>query len=155
MIKLKDLLSEYIKNNPEDIFIKCYNILSQYSRKELSGGNCGQVTFAIARFVFDKFKINSEIGLVTNGKTEEQLLEEVDIYHVYNQINGQRIDETGKIDDDYLLNLVYDQYKDYNPEEYEFSFPAESSNIIRIISYNTNYNTDWNYFYTILEKKYK
>jgi len=150
------LVNSIIENNvADDIVKKCYNILLKNSKKELSGGNCGQVSYAISRFILDKFNTNSKIGVLTNVEDETDLLNEPDIYHIYTVFNNKKYDETGKINNNYLLNLALDQYGNYKPVEFVFNFPSEADKLLKIISRETNYNENWNYFYDILKSHYE
>ena len=151
MIKLKDILKE--STTTPNYIVQLYNVLEQKSNKPLSGGNCGQSAYAIHRWVRDKNGVNTEIGILTNAKDEDELVNgEPDVYHIVVVFNGKPIDENGILSNDQLLDLAEDQYNDTDPEYYTFDMPSEEKKVMRIVSANTNYNTDWNYFYNVLEK---
>ena len=151
MIKLKHILNESIIT--PNYIVQMYKVLKQKSNKPLSGGNCGQSAYAIHRWIRDNNGVNTEIGVLTNAENEDELVnEEPDVYHMVVVFNGKPIDENGILSNQQLLDLAEDQYGNPDPEYYTFDMPSEEKKVLRIISANTNYNVDWNYFYNVLEK---
>lgn len=151
MLKLKNLILENINSN---LILECYSVLNKSKLKnDLAGGNCGMVSYAIAKFIADKHNIKSNVGVITNvNEINDMIYSDADIYHMYNIIGSIKIDETGIIDNNYLLSLAMDQYKDYNPIEFILDFPKEETTILDIVKTNTAYYISWNAFYTILQE---
>lgn len=150
MIKLKHILNE-VSVNPKTI-IQLYGVLKQKSNKSLSGGNCGQSAYAVHRFIRDTMRVNTQIGVITNEPEEDELVNgEPDVYHIFVVFNGKKIDENSILSNEDLLELSEKQYNNPDPEFFIFDMPTEERKVLRIISSNTNYNVDWNYFYDILE----
>ena len=151
MIKLKDILNE--ATITPNYIVQLYKVLKQKSKKPLSGGNCGQSAYAIHRWIRDKKGVNTEIGILTNAEDADELLNgEPDVYHVVVEFNGKPIDENGILSNQQLLDLAEDQYGNLYPEYYTYDMPLEQKEVLRIISANTDYNVDWNYFYDVLEE---
>lgn len=149
MKTFKQFLSESVNIKIEDIF----KAVKANSKIDCSGGNCGQSAYAVYRFIKEKYGIVYDFFVLTNADSEEELINgEPDVYHIGLEKNNSFYDENGKIDSDYLLDLALDQYGNHNPNLYTFEMPKEEQTLLKIISTQTNYNTDWNYFYDILEK---
>lgn len=143
--------------NVEEKILKCISVLKRKTKVQKSGGNCGQYTYSIYRYILDKYKESINIGILTDYEVEEsdtELLGDVDIMHVYLKYGDKKFDETGIINDDYLDELSHREYDASNCLTYEFDMTNEVDKklILKIISVNTNYTVDWNYFYDILEK---
>jgi hypothetical protein len=120
---------------------------------KLDGGNCGQFTLGLSRFLKDKFIIDTTLGLISNfdGDSDTELLGDVDIYHVFLEYNNKMFDVTGEIDDDDLGHLALNQYN--NPDPVKWSKFKNTEELIRqIISINTAWDTEWTTFYKELEK---
>ena len=138
-------------NSNSFIIEKCYAALNGV---KTDAGNCGQVAFAIIKYVFEKQNKYFNIGIITNAQEEKRLSEKSSIYHVYVVDNdGQRYDNFGKIDQNYLSKLAGQQYKDNNPKEFIFDLPEELAKIQQVIENNTNWERNWSYFYNILKQK--
>jgi hypothetical protein len=127
--------------------------------KDLSGGNCGQSALAVWRWIKETTDRTLNIGLICNRGVESDadLLGDVDIYHVYlvDRYTGKKYDETGSIDDDYLIDLAYEQYDENNPVQFIFDMPAEAENLTKIISRNTAWEVEWVEFYNFLKQGLK
>lgn len=148
MIKLRHLLYE----DNSSIILSYFEKLKKLSSVDLGGGNCGQVAYAIMMLL--KYRgINVDIGILTNAETEEELINgDPDVYHVYLISDNKKFDEMGEINDTYLLELAWDQYRNNNPNVFVFDMPDEQGKIEKIIKFNTNYNMDWAYFYKLIKK---
>jgi hypothetical protein len=142
-------MSDKINN----FILKCFRGLTKKSSVDLGGGNCGQVAYAVYKIVLLKFDIHLEIGVITNAEEHEEMtMEERDIYHIFIIHNQKFFDESGLITKQYLLDLAEEQYHDFNPTLFILDMPNEESDLLKIISANTNYDTHWTYFYEILYK---
>jgi hypothetical protein len=138
----------------DNFILKCFKILLNNSKVDLDGGNCGQVAYAIYKIVFLKFDVHLEIGIITNAEEhDEMIFGEPDIYHIFLINNYRFFDETGLIDKQYLLDLAEDQYDNLNPILFTLEMPTEESDLLKIISANTNYDTHWSYFYNLIMEK--
>jgi hypothetical protein len=135
----------------DNFILKCFKILLKNSKVDLGGGNCGQVAYAIYKFIFLKFNTHLEFGIITNAEEhDEMIFGEPDIYHIFLINNSKFFDETGLIDKQYLLDLAEDQYDDFNPTLFIVEMPIEELDLLKIISANTNYDTHWSYFYNLI-----
>jgi len=127
--------------------------------KDLSGGNCGQSALAVWRWIKETTDRTLNIGLICNRGVESdtELHGEVDIYHVYlvDRYTGKKYDETGSIDDDYLIDLAYEQYGENDPVQFIFDMPTEAENLTKIISINTAWEVEWVEFYNFLKQGLK
>lgn len=140
-------MGDVLEKNMIEIFRK----LKKKSKVDLGGGNCGMVAYAISRYLHDKYDIDCQIGLITNAEDEKELIDgEVLVYHVFPIVEDRMYDETGQINIDYLLDFAHDQYGDFNPSMFTFFLPQEESTVARIILRQTNYNTNWKYFFDLL-----
>jgi len=147
---LYNLLEESNSNK----IINSIKYLNDFSDKSLSGGNCGQSTYALYKFLSDNYDIHLNIGVISNNYIEnenELIMGEPDIYHMFLvDENDMMYDETGIIDSDYLLDLAETQYGESSPSYFVFNMPEEEKKILQIIRTQTNYNIDWQYFHNIL-----
>lgn len=87
MLKLKNLILENINSN---LILECYSVLNKSKLKnDLAGGNCGMVSYAIAKFIADKHNIKSNVGVITNvNEINDMIYSDADIYHMYNIIGS-------------------------------------------------------------------
>lgn len=131
----------------------------QKTGKDLSGGNCGQTSLAVWRWIKETSNRTLNIGLICNGYVEkdDELVGDVDIYHVYlvDKYTGRKYDENGSINDDYLITLASEQYDDDEPSEFVFDMPSEADKITKIISVNTAWEVEWVEFYSFLKQELK
>jgi hypothetical protein len=90
-------------------------------------------------------------------ESDADLLGEVDIYHVYlvDRYTGKKYDETGSIDDDYLIDLAYEQHGEDVPVQFIFDMPEEAENLTKIINRNTAWEVEWVEFYNFLKQELK
>lgn len=123
----------------------------------LSGGNCGQSSFGLEKYIFDNYKVSPKdltIGIATGdlvSETFEDLLtEEFDLYHAFVEYKGNKYDETGKIDDNYLIRLASEQYN--NPNPMIINGLPFNEKTRRILSGNTGWDNDWTAYYNILKR---
>lgn len=120
---------------------------------KLDGGNCGQFSLGLSRFLKDMHNIDTTIGLISNcaGESDTDLLGDVKIYHVFLEYNNEMFDVTGLITDDNLGHLALTQYNDPNPIKWS-KFKNTEELIRQIISTNTAWDMEWTSFYTELKK---
>lgn len=120
---------------------------------KLDGGNCGQFSLGLSRFLKDKLNIDTTIGLISNydGESDTGLLDEVEIYHVFLEYNNKMFDVTGEINDDNLAHLALTQYNDRDPVKWS-KFKNTEELIRQIISTNTAWDMEWTDFYNELKK---
>jgi hypothetical protein len=147
MEKQKSLQENNIGKNVINLFQK----MKKKSKVNLGGGNCGMVAYAISKYLNQKYDMDISIGVITNADSEEELVNgEFSVYHMFPIVNNKMYDEMGEINTDYLLDLAHDQYDDYNPSMFTFFLPQEESDVVKIILRQTNYDTNWKYFFDLL-----
>lgn len=122
------------------------------------GGNCGQFILGLCVYVFDKFQVEPDaltVSVITDYDDEDDFGLEGDckIYHVYLGYNGKLYDGTGEITTKYLLDFSKREYEDEDPAAWTFYLPAEKEKIRKIVSFNTNWDSEWTDYYKFLSKK--
>lgn len=122
------------------------------------GGNCGQFILGLCVYLFDKFEVDStaiKVSLITDfdGKEDSGLEGECKIYHVYLEYDGKLYDGTGEITPQYLIDFSKREYNDEDPVVWSFNLPGEKDKLRRIVSFNTNWDSEWVDYYKFLSKK--
>ena len=120
----------------------------------LSGGNCGQFAYAVAKYLNEN-GMNLKLALITNKLAVDNLKElqfsDPDVYHVVIQDGNTFYDATGKVDETYLANFAEKEYGDANPD---FWSEIELDNLIlSIVNNDTNWNISHKQFYNFLRTK--
>ena len=152
-MKLKILLKEAATKMDYAEFVKFFfNELSKYDY-EYGGGNCGMFALAFQKIILERTGKFLNIALITNAQTEEELFQEVDIYHVFlwDKETKNGLDETGIIGEQYLLDLAEEQYHNYDPVIFTFDADEEAK-VTKIIRINTDHSYSANAYYQFFIK---
>lgn len=141
--------------NINDKILECIMVLNKKTKIKKSGGNCGQFAYAIHRYILDKYDYTIDIGVLTDSDANvpEDLLGDYDIMHIFLMDGDNLYDDTGMIDYDYLFLFAHTHYKHEDVDTFHFDMEdiEDKKLLLRVISANTNYTMDWNFFYNILE----
>jgi hypothetical protein len=124
--------------------------------QRLTEGNCGQFAYALARFLHDRVSKTPKYKLCFISRMdspEELLYSDYDLSHVYLTINKMAFDGYGKLTDfTPFLSLLGINGSD--PEPYTICLDWNDPDALKIISGNTNYTRDWNFYYDFFEVVY-
>jgi hypothetical protein len=125
--------------------------LLQNSKIPLMGGNCDMVALALYKWIKETTDIDLNIVFSSNVEDESDLMEEPDIYHVFLSDGTNFYDGDGKTSGSNIADWIENEYGNSDPAIYIFS-PNELDKSQKIIRNETNWNTDWSEFYSILTK---
>lgn len=125
----------------------------KFGRINLSSGNCGQFSLALAKKLIDK-GINATIGVLHKYDSDvtdlqELACEEVPIYHVVVTIEDKIFDSTGKITTQDLVDFSIREYRDDEPS-YIKNINVEELALHTIINFETNWSINAETFYEFL-----
>ena len=102
----------------------------------------------MARFLKDKnFAQDIDIGFMTDESSFEDLQNTDDyIFHVVLQIENKLFDATGKITNKKLIS---------NYDGNNLILTNDLNKALRVISGNTDYTRDWNFYYSFFESSFQ
>jgi len=135
-------------------FERLVQVIKSFGDKAF-GGNCGMFAFALGRFL-EEHNVKASLVFLSDTDQEDDFFHsDVDLYHVAVILDDDKVlDGSGfttlqKIVDD----IVEPEYDDPSPNVN--GYYAIDDNSLRAIRYNTNYDTDWQTFYSKMIKKYE
>lgn len=135
----------------EDIIDK---VAEKVGRLNLSSGNCGQFTLAIAEYLESK-NIESSVGLIYRRDEDIKNIDDLasddsTIYHVFLIHNSNYYDGTGKIDVNYLVNFSSNEYRDSTPGAIT-DIGRDNESLHSIVNEQTNWSINKTKFYDLIK----
>ena len=104
------------------------------------------VTLALYKFMNSS---RLEIAVATNVDTEEQLLNEPTIYHVFLLAGDKAYDGEGQVSIGSIADWIEAEYGDSDPVMFMFG-KQELERVQKIIRNETDWTTNWTEFYQLL-----
>lgn len=145
--------------NKEETILKLINDSAEkFGRINLSSGNCGQFSIAIAQKLSD-LGIESTIGVLYRYDEEVNDIDdlagqELPIYHITLSIGDDIFDSTGKITTNDLINFSIREYNDTSPA-YIQHVDIDDLSLHTIIDFETDWSISKEIFYDFLNDKEK
>jgi len=129
----------------------------KFGRLNLSSGNCGQFSLAIAQYLKEK-GYKPEIGILHKYDEDVKDLddlacEEIAIYHIVITIDNNIFDSTGKITTDDLIEFSSREYNDSEPSYiHGIDIDKNAMALKTIINFETDWTIEACVFYDFIKK---